>query len=203
MQTLIEDVFQCKVFNRYGSREVGGVACSCEKSEKLHVAMWHSHIEILNEKLNPVKPGEMGKIYITTLNNFSMPLIRYDIGDIAVKAENEQCFCGRGMALIKKVIGRDVNLFKTKEGVLIDGEYFTHLLYFKNWVGKFQVIQKRFNLIEIKIVLNNKKSESDMTEIVDNIKIVMGQDCKVEFEFVDDIEPLKSGKYLYTVSEVE
>ena len=42
-----------------------------------------------------------------------------------------------------------------------------------------------------------------MKEIVDKIKIVMGQDCKVEFEFVDDIEPLKSGKYLYTVTEVD
>lgn len=203
MKGLIEDVFQCKVFNRYGSREVGAVACNCEKSEKLHVAMWHNYLEILDTNSNVIKQGEMGNIYVTTLNNFSMPLIKYDIGDIAIKSEDKQCSCGRGMPLIKKVIGRDVNLFKTNEGVLIDGEYFTHLLYYKNWIVKFQVVQKEFDFIKIYIILSDEKSESDMKEIVDKIKTVMGEDCKVEFEFVDDIEPLKSGKYLYTVSEIE
>lgn len=207
IQTLIEDVFQCKVFNRYGSREVGGVACNCGKSDRLHVAMWHGYVEILNEKLNPVKPDEMGKIYITTLNNFSMPLIRYDIGDIAVKAENEQCSCGRGMALIKKVEGREISVFRTKEGKIIPGEFFIHFIgvvFNEGFISKFQVIQKKYDLILLKLVIQDKIGfNNSKNEIINSIKKVMGQDCKVEFEFVDDIKPLKSGKYLYTVSEVK
>ena len=199
----IEDVFNTKVYNRYGSREVGDMACSCEKDEGLHLNIFNQYIEILNDNLEPCKPGEIGQIYVTTLNNYVMPLIRYQIGDLAVPAENEECSCGRGLPLIKKVIGRDVNSFKTKDGTLIDGEYFTHLIYFKDWIQKFQIVQQQFDLIKLRIVLNDEKSESDMKEIVDKMKIVMGQDCKVEFEFVDDIEPLKSGKYLYTISEVE
>ena len=199
----IEDVFNTKVYNRYGSREVGDMACSCEKDKGLHLNIFNHYIEILNDKLEPCKPGEIGQIYVTTLNNYVMPLIRYQIGDLAVPAENEQCSCGRGLPSIKKVVGRDVNIFKTKDGTLIDGEYFTHLIYFKDWIQKFQVVQKQFDLIKLHVVLNDEKSESDMKEIVDKIKIVMGQDCKVVFEFVDDIEPLKSGKYLYTISEVE
>lgn len=200
---LIEDVFNTKVYNRYGSREVGDMACSCEKDEGLHLNIFNHYIEILNDKLEPCKPGEIGQIYVTTLNNYVMPLIRYQIGDLAVPVENEQCSCGRGLPLIKKVVGRDVNMFKTKDGTLIDGEYFTHLIYFKQWIQKFQFVQKQFDLIKLHVVLNDEKSESDMKEIVDKIKIVMGQDCKVVFEFVDDIEPLKSGKYLYTICEVE
>ena len=200
---LIEDVFNTKVYNRYGSREVGDMACSCEKDEGLHLNIFNHYIEILNDKLEPCKPGEIGQIYVTTLNNYVMPLIRYQIGDLAVPAEDEQCSCGRGLPLIKKVVGRDVNVFKTKDGTLIDGEYFTHLIYFKDWIKKFQIVQKQFDLIKLSFVLNDEKSESDMKEIVDKTKIVMGQDCKVEFEFVDDIELTKSGKYLYTLSEVE
>jgi phenylacetate-coenzyme A ligase PaaK-like adenylate-forming protein len=200
---LIEEVFSTKVYNRYGSREVGDMACSCEKDEGLHLNIFDHYIEILNDKLEPCKPDEIGQIYVTTLNNHVMPLIRYKIGDMAVPAEDEQCSCGRGLPLIKKVVGREVNLFKTKESTLIDGEYFTHLFYFKDWIRKFQVVQKRFDLIKVYIVLNDKKNKVDLNEIIYKIEKVMGQDCNVEFEFVDDIESLKSGKYLYTISEVK
>ena len=200
---LIEEVFNTKVYNRYGSREVGDMACSCEKDEGLHLNIFNQYIEILNDKLEPCKPDEIGQVYVTTLNNHVMPLIRYKIGDMAVPAEDEQCSCGRGLPLIKKVVGREVNLFKTKESTLIDGEYFTHLFYFKDWIRKFQVVQKRFDLIKVYIVLNDKKNKVDLNEIIYKIEKVMGQDCNVEFEFVDDIESLKSGKYLYTISEVK
>ena len=31
----------------------------------------------------------------------------------------------------------------------------------------------------------------------------MGMDCKVKFEIVNAIEPTRSGKYLYTISEIK
>ena len=202
-QKLIEEVFRTKVYNRYGSREVGGMACACEKDEGLHVNIFCHYIEILDGNMEPCKPGGIGQVYVTTLDNYAMPLIRYQIGDMAVPAKNEQCSCGRGLPLIRKVIGRDVNLFKTKEDTLIDGEYFTHLIYFKDWVKKFQIVQKDFDSIEIRIVLDTEKNETDIATIAAKIKLVMGHDCKIKFEFVDDIESTKSGKYLYTISEVE
>ena len=41
-----------------------------------------------------------------------------------------------------------------------------------------------------------------MKFIEEGIKKVMGDDCRVEFEIVDDIPQLKSGKFRYTISEV-
>lgn len=199
---LIEDVFKTKVYNQYGSREVGLMAFSCNKEEGLHLNIYNHYIEILNDKLEPCKPGEIGLIFVTTLNNYVMPLIRYQIGDMAIPAKNELCSCGRGLPLIEKVTGRNVDLFKAKNGALIDGEYFTHLIYFRNWIKRFQFVQKEIDLIKIYIVLNNDKNESDMKDITEKIKIVMGVSCKVEFEFVSDIESTKSGKYLYTISEI-
>ena len=206
-QKLIEKVFETKVYNRYGSREVGDVACSCGKDEGLHVNVFTHYVEILDDKMKPCKPGEIGQVYVTTLTNYVMPLIRYQIGDMAVPAENEQCSCGRGLPLVKRVVGRQMDVFKTKDGRMIPGEFFIHFIgvvYNKDFISKFQVVQKDYGFVVIRLVLRDEiKFNSYKKKIVDSIKDVMGHDCKVEFEFVDAIEPTKSGKYLYTISEVE
>ena len=64
---LIEDVFHCPVFNRYGSREVGDIACDCEKHEGLHLNIFNHYIEIIDEEGKNCEPGKMGEIVVTTL----------------------------------------------------------------------------------------------------------------------------------------
>jgi phenylacetate-CoA ligase len=207
MKKEIEDVFQTKVLNRYGSREVGDMACSCEKNEGLHLNIFNHYIEILNKELKDCGPGEIGKIYVTTLHNKIMPLIRYDIGDIAVPARSKKCSCGRGMPLIKKVEGREMSMFKTKEGKLVPGEFFIHfvgVVFNKGYISKYQVIQKDFDEILIRVVISNRKMFNNYrAKIESSILNVMGEDCKIEWEFVEEIKPSKSGKYLYTISEIK
>lgn len=206
-QKLIEEVFKTKVYNRYGSREAGDMACSCEKDTGLHLNIFNQYIEILNDDLEPCRPGEFGQIYVTTLNNYVMPLVRYQIGDIAVPAKNEQCSCGRGLPLIEKVEGRVINVFKTRDGKIVPGEFFIHFIgvvFNEGFISKFQVIQENYTSIKIKVIIRDKLGfDNGKNKIINSIKKVMGQDCKVEFEFVDNIEPLKSGKYFYTISEIK
>jgi len=207
MRNLIKDVFNAKVFNRYGSREVGIIACSCKENEGLHLNIFGNYVEILNDKLKPCKPKELGRVYVTTLANYSMPLIRYDIGDIGSFAGEKKCSCGRGLPLLRNVEGREMSVFKTKEGKIIPGEFFIHFIgvvFNKNIISKFQVIQREYNLIEIKVVLRNKKrQEESKLDIERSIKKVMGKGCEVKWNFVKDIEPTKSGKYLYTISKIK
>jgi phenylacetate-CoA ligase len=207
MKKLIEEVFGCNVFNRYGSREVGDMACSCENDEGLHLNIFSHYFEILNNKMNPCKPGEFGKVYVTTLDNYSMPLIRYDIGDIAVPSEKKECSCGRGLPLIESVRGRETEFFKKKNGDLINPGIFRQLLYFKKGIAKYQIIQKNYDLIIFKIIIEGKKNKEqfsiDKKKIENSIKKVMGTDCKIKWEFVKEIKPTKSGKYLYTICEVK
>ena len=205
MKELIKTVFNCPVFNRYGTREVGGVACSCLDDKGLHVSMWSHYLEILDKNLNSVKSNEFGKIYLTTLNNYSMPLIRYDVGDIGVYSD-DKCNCGRNNELIKNIEGREMSVFKTKDGKVIPAEFFIHFIgvvYNEEFISKFQVIQKDYDKVLIKIVLNDiKKFNTKKDKIIDSIKKVMGKNCEIEFDFVDDIKATRSGKYLYTKSEV-
>lgn len=203
MEKSIQGVFKCKILNRYGSREVGDMACSCKKNEGLHLNIFNHYIEILNDKFEECYPGEMGRVYVTTLHNRIMPLIRYDIGDIAIPAKNKKCSCGRGMPLIEKVVGRTVNVFKTADNKIIDGEYFTHLFYFKDWVSQFQVVQKSEKNILINLVLKSKIIEKDKRDIENGIRKVMGSSCRINWKFLKNIKPSNSGKFLYTISEIK
>ena len=149
----VEDTFQTEVYNQYGSREVGVVACECKAHEGLHIFEYFQYLELINSDKN-----RNGEIIITNLTNYSMPLIRYRIGDTA-KIKNKKCSCGRGFKLLENVTGRITDHFIKKDGTIVHGEYFTHLFYFKDWIKKFQVIQKDYNLIVCSIVLEKDKSK--------------------------------------------
>ena len=201
----IESVFKCEAYNRYGSREVGCIAMECERHEGLHVHILNQYLEILTDDGTPTPLGQEGRIVITNLTNRVMPLIRFDIGDIGSLSSRE-CSCKRGTPLLRAVRGRTVYVFKTKSGVKVDGEFFTHLLYEADFVRKFQFHQTDYDCISVYIespiedVLDSKASYfSDMTE---KIRLVMGADCRVEYIVTEKIEPSPSGKFIYTFSDL-
>jgi phenylacetate-CoA ligase len=204
MREKIEEVFRCKVFNRYGSREVGDIACEHPGSGGLWVAPWGCYVEIVDEYGRPVPPGVEGDILVTSLANFSMPLIRYKIGDRGVLSTDSTTPSGLRGQILLKVSGRNVDMFKCRDGTLIDGEYFTHLLYFRDWVRKFQFVQKDFDIVAVNMVkADGEVPEGDLEDIGRKIQVLLGKGCRVEYNFVEDISPSPSGKYRYTISEVE
>jgi len=203
VRNYIEGIFHCPVLNQYGSREVGVIGCECQKKQGLHVFPLINVLEILDEKHQPVGPGQIGRVYITILNNYSMPLIRYEIGDTARTAKNPRCSCGRIWPLIKEVTGRVSNHFKTRDGKIIHGEFFTHLFYHKKNIKKFRVIQHDYENVEVLMEVTDRIKPETIKEIQDKIKLVLGNNCRVEFKEVDLIPRLASGKYLYTISEIE
>ncbi|TXK89622.1 phenylacetate--CoA ligase family protein, partial [Parageobacillus sp. SY1] len=127
MRETIERVFQTKVFNRYGSREVGDIACECEHHQGLHVSALTHYVEIIKENGTLAQPGEIGEIVVTSLTNYAMPLIRYRIGDMGKWAKGE-CDCGRVMPLIEEVNGRVTDFFINSYGKKIDGRIFNTFL---------------------------------------------------------------------------
>jgi phenylacetate-CoA ligase len=202
----IESVFRAPVFNLYGSREVSDMACSCEKDEGLHLIPAIHYLEIMDEEGRPVKPGTPGNIIVTLLTNYTMPLIRYQIGDRGILSE-EACSCGRGFPLLKKVEGRIRCIFRNKQGDLIDGGVFIRLFYFRENIKQFQVVQESLEQITINIVLKNKKqskiAKKDFLEISESIKKIMKSDVIIRYNLVDFINLSSSGKYGYVFSKVK
>jgi phenylacetate-CoA ligase len=202
MRQKIESVFGCSVYNCYGSREVSSLACQCSVNKGLHVAPWGSYIEVVDDFGRPVPPGTEGNIVVTCLTNFAMPLVRYSIGDRGLLSK-EACPCGRKGQVLEHVLGRNVDVFRARDGTLIDGEYFTHLLYHRDWLWKFQVVQTGYSEVVFKFVSSASAAPTaDLDEIRAKTQLLMGPDCKVKFEFLPEIQPASSGKYRYTISEV-
>jgi phenylacetate-CoA ligase len=203
MRQKIAKVFGCQVFNLYGSREVSDIACEIPGVNGLWVAPWGAYLEIVDDSGNPVPPETEGNILVTCLTNSAMPLIRYQIGDRGALMGRDDPDSKPSGQVLKCVTGRSVDMFRTRNGTLVDGEYFTHLLYFRPWVRKFQVVQKNRKHVLFKILKPAQPPpKTELSEIGDRTRLAMGQDCSVDFEFVEELPPHSSGKYRYTISEV-
>jgi len=203
MRQKIEKVFGTKPSDFYGSREAPCIAGEC-KHGSMHIFSFNNLIEILDENDRPVKENEEGRVIVTPLHNYSMPLIRYEIGDMAILG-SEMCKCGSSLPTLKKISGRITDHFKLKNGTVVPAEFFIYLFivyYNEGVIKKFQVVQEDFKIIRILIVPLGNISESEKRDIEDKIKVVMGEDVKIIWEFVDDIPKTKSGKYMYIKSLV-
>lgn len=203
MREKIESSFGTKVYDFYGSREVSSIAGECEKGS-LHIFTFKNSVEVLDRNNKPVKPGEKGNVIITDLANYSFPLIRYEIGDMAILGK-DKCKCGNPLPTLKKVVGRITDSFIQKNGTIVPAEYFTQLIGVycnKGLIKKFQILQEDYDLIRIKMVLYTDINISEKKNIENKIKLVMGKSCKIIWDQVDDIPKTKSGKYLFTKSNV-
>jgi phenylacetate-CoA ligase len=204
MREVIERVTGKKVFNRYGSREVGNIAIECEEHNGMHVASKHVKVEIVDENLQPCPPGVEGEILVTTLANYSMPLIRYRIGDYGAFQEGA-CACGRPGPMLADVVGRVTDAFRTESGKVIPAEYFIHIIGVvlnRGAIRKFQVVQKSLTHVVVNAVPTDSYTDADGAEIEDKIQAVMGADVRVDIEKMANIPALSSGKYRYTIREI-
>lgn len=202
MRETIERVFGCRVFNRYGSREAGDMACEIPQCDGLWIAPWSVHIEALDEEGQPVPDGTDGELVVTLLTNYAMPLLRYRIGDRGAMAPPGTGWQGQAARVLLRVAGRTLDAFRAPDGALIDGTWFMKLLSEGEWLSHFQVIQRDYADILVRIVRCGEQPVDAERDFVDGVHAVMGDECRVEFEYCDEIEPGPSGKYRYTISEV-
>lgn len=195
-RTLAESVFNTKVYNRYGGREVGLIAMECDEG-RMHINCRDLYLEI--ESPDPyIQPGD---ILITQFNNYIMPFIRYRIGDIG-RLSDEMCPCGNELPILAELLGRSTATFKTREGKLIHGGYFTQQFYNLKGVSQFQLIQETLVRCSIKLVIDKEWNEDERSFIERVIKDCLGSDVSLSMEFVDKIPLPKSGKREFTISRV-
>lgn len=197
---VIEQAFGAPVFGSYGSREFMLLAMECNRHQGLHISSDNVYLEVVTNG-KPVAPGEHGEILITDLHNYAMPFIRYKIGDVGLLTSTH-CSCGRGLPMLDKVEGRVLDIIRTADGRIIPGEFFPHLMKEFSAVKQFQVVQKRIDLLQIKLVLRDGEYAEQLRGIRQEIGRVVGDAITVNLERVDEIPQSDSGKFRVTVSEI-
>src|SRR3546814_10844500 len=91
---LCRDVWGLKIADLYSTQEAGYLALQCPEHEHYHVQSEAVLLEVLDEEDRPCRPGEVGRVVVTPLTNFAMPMIRYAVGDL--DEVGAPCPCGRG-----------------------------------------------------------------------------------------------------------
>ena len=118
MRTYVERRFGTPVHQNYGLNEIGLVATRCDAG-RYHVHSEHCLVEIVDQAGRACAPGETGRIIVTALTNFAMPLIRYDTGDLA-EAVSGGCPCNRTLPSFGDIVGRYSRIAFLPKGTLTE-----------------------------------------------------------------------------------
>jgi phenylacetate-CoA ligase len=190
---IIEEVFNNKVGNFYGSREFWLIAYSCSMGN-LHIVPESVHLEIVN-KGEIVKTGWFGDIVITCKVNKTMPLIRYKIGDYG-RVNPEMCQCGNKSPIIE-LQGRNSTEVLTSRG------YRSRALLNPLWdeihkctsIIQAQIIQNKLDDFTLRYI-GTKVGETLLIERLNNIlHYLLKKETQLTLEHVLNIEPdKKTGK---------
>lgn len=198
---IVENVFQCKVFDKYGLSEMFNIGTECESHVGLHLNMEYAITQILNKQDEPVTPGVKGRIVCTGLENFSMPLIRYDTGDIG-EILPDKCSCGRNFPLMAPVTTKAEDQILTPQGRYISGSLLTFPFKPMKNIIKSQLVQDDIHVVKIKIVKNRFYHNGDSKILLEGLHKCLGRNMQIVLEFVDEIERTKNGKYRWVISNV-
>lgn len=147
----VREAWGVGVADAYSCEEAGYIALQCPLHEHYHVQAENLIVEILDEAGRPCGPGETGRVVLTPLHNFAMPLIRYELGDYA--EAGTPCECGRGLPVIVRIHGRQRNML-----VLPDGRRHWPSFPGEMWrevapVAQFRLVQRTVEEIEAQYVM--------------------------------------------------
>ena len=199
---ILEETFRGKVFDRYGCREVSVIASECEYHSGLHV---NADALIVEVEPAPNLPAGMGRVLVTDLLNRSMPLIRYEIGDLASLDSDMRCPCGRSLPLIGNIQGRTSDFLRLPSGRMIAGPSLALLAADMNDVRQVQFIQADPAHVTLKVVAGNGYCQRTEEELRRRMQPYLEQESSLTIVTADSIPSEPSGKYRFvkTIEENE
>lgn len=199
MRENIENAFNNKVIDIYGTYETDNIAYECSLHNGYHIAVDSVIMEFIKQGKS-AKPDEEGEIVVTVLNNFAMPFIRYNLHDIGSYSD-KPCSCSRTFPMLNKIEGRANDYMVTEDGRKLS---FFNIAYFDKLapnVREYQIVQEDFNIFNIFIVPGLGYKNHGENVIMPAIKKFFPYgDIKVNI--VSKIEREQSGKFKAFKSKV-
>lgn len=191
---LFKSTYRCAVANEYGTCESGLIAFECP-AQSLHLLEESSYVEFIDKNGNTVDEG-IGEILVTSLCNYSVPLIRYRLGDMINISQN-RCSCGRESIIIKKIEGRKWSMLQGINDKIVYPQLITQIVmqYSPN-TKRFQAIQTHSDRILLKLELSKELDKENKRKLEESLIKRLGVGMVINIESVEKIVPEKSGKYI-------
>ena len=200
LRELVRAAWGVEIADGYSCEEAGTIALQCPRHEHYHVQSENLLVEILDEAGRPCGPGETGRVVLTPLHNFAMPLIRYELGDYA--AAGAPCDCGRGLPVLARIHGRRRNML-----VLPDGRRHWPSMPSALWLSvapieQFQVIQVDPGTLEVAYVMARPLSSTEAARLEEALAERFSHRFTIRWSKVESIPRSEGGKYEDFVSRL-
>jgi phenylacetate-CoA ligase len=196
----IAEAFGCRVANGYGGRDAGFIAHECPEGG-MHISAEDIVVEIVGPSGEVLPAGEAGEIVVTHLATREFPFIRYRTGDIGI-LDDRACACGRGLPMLREIQGRTTDFVVAEDGTVMHGLALIYVLRDLPGIATFKIIQESQRRVRVQVVSVAALDPALEARIAEGIRKRLGSGVEVSVECVDEIEPERSGKFRYVVSQV-
>lgn len=149
VQAACRDAWSIEPAAEYAAKEAGVIALQCPEAGRYHVQSEAMIVEVLDDADRPCAPGEVGRVVVTPLHNFAMPLLRYAIGDYA--EVGSACACGRRLPALARILGRARDLLMLPSGEQRFSLQASRVLRDVPGIRQFQIVQHHQRRIEVKL----------------------------------------------------
>lgn len=192
----LSETINCDCYSRYANEENGLLGQdSPEHPNTFIINEAHYHIEVLKMNSDVIaEEGEVGRIVVTDLYNYAMPMIRYDTGDI--RTINYIEVNGMRKRAITNFSGRKIDsIFDTKGNRISPYAINNNFALFPQ-VIQYQFVQEGKNNYRVKLI-TDKQTQFQEKEMYILLKEILGDEALIRFEYVNEIPRLSSGKFRY------
>ena len=185
LREMTQDTWNAHVIDTYTCAEFGTLALQCPQHLHYHVQSESVYLEVLREDGTHCAPGETGRVVVTTLHNFAKPLIRYDLGDYA--EVGEPCPCGRGLPVLKRILGRVRNMAIDPNGRRFWPSFHAPLWLEVAPLRRIQLVQHTTAAIEILYVMDRDLDSGEQRRLRANLQGALGYPFELTFTRVESI----------------
>jgi phenylacetate-CoA ligase len=191
---LCRSVFDAEIADTYGAQETGHIAAQCPDCGEYHVSGETILLEVLRDDGSTASSGESGRVVVTPLYNYAMPLVRYELGDLA-EVGSAIPSCTRRLPTLRRILGRQRNFFRFRDGTKLYPNVSSFQLDQFVAVKQWQIVQTDFEHVEIRYVAELPGEDINAAGLAERVKAVLRQPVNVAVRAVERIERSPSGKY--------
>lgn len=178
-----------RLTDMYSANEVGYVALQCPEGGGYHIQSEACLVEIVDANDHPCAVGEIGRVLVTSLHNFAMPLLRYDLGDYAAFAE--PCGCGRTLPMLERIMGRARNVLRLPGGGTAWPGFPLNTITRLTAIRQLRMIQHSLLEIEVELVLERSLTPTEEDELREAICVRLRHPFDVRLRRVERIDERK------------